>query len=153
LMPTGSVSPPPAFLETEKNVGEPKTRMPASRVPFAGLMKGSSEESASAMESPPIPRFADGRKANCPPSAMGALFTAMTCACAAVSAAGRLNATTNASWCRYAITPRHVTPCSHTPPYRQTSHREAVSHQPSAQTAEPRLLVRLGGHPEFPADS
>ena len=44
-------------------------------------------QTASAIESAPRPRFAEGWKANCPPSATGALFTVMSCACAAGAAA------------------------------------------------------------------
>src|SRR6266436_10169514 len=57
----GNDRPPPAFRETLYRVGELKKRAPAIRVPIAGFANGSERESASAIETLPMPRLFVGK--------------------------------------------------------------------------------------------
>src|SRR3989454_6166574 len=57
----GNDRPPPAFRETLYNDGELKKRAPATRVPIAGFTNGSESESASAIETLPMPRLFVGK--------------------------------------------------------------------------------------------
>ena len=58
---SGSERPPPVPFEMLYTVGVPKNRDAWSRDPVAGFTNGSSAESASAIETLAIPRFADGK--------------------------------------------------------------------------------------------
>src|SRR5688572_6695405 len=80
VAPRGSVVPAPELPDVEKKLGAPKYCDVRTRAPFAGLTKGSSSVSASAMETPAMP--ADGRNENCSLSATAIVFTRITWASA-----------------------------------------------------------------------
>src|SRR2546422_7232176 len=60
-------------------VGALKKRAAPTLAPFAGFTKGSSSVSASAIETPPIPKLLDGKIANWSPWAIGTVLIEMSC--------------------------------------------------------------------------
>src|SRR3989442_9263599 len=71
-------------------VGALKKRAAPTLAPFAGFTKGSSSVSASAIETPPIPKLLDGKIANWSPWAIGTVLIEMSC-----GGAGRARAISN----------------------------------------------------------
>src|ERR1043166_9382135 len=78
LPPGGRVRPPRALLVIWYSTGDPNTLETPIRAPFAGLTKGSSSESPSAIDTPPIARWADGRMSNWSPCARRTVRIAMS---------------------------------------------------------------------------